>query len=41
MSYRTRITFTRPSTSVDWYERSADFNSYIQSQYIDSGKLLN
>lgn len=41
MSYRTRITFTRPSTSVDWYRATTDFDSYLQSQYIDSGKLTN
>ena len=41
MSYRTRITYTRPNTSVDWYELDTDFNSYLQSQYIDTGKISN
>jgi hypothetical protein len=42
MSYRTRVTYTRTSTDSDWYvARETDFNSYLQSQYIDTGKIIS
>lgn len=42
MSYRTRVTYTRTSTDDAWYApRETDFNPYLQSQYIDTGKLIS
>lgn len=42
MSYRTRVIYTRTSTDDAWYDDqiATDFNSHLQSQYIDTGKLI-
>ena len=40
MSYRTRITYTRPSKDVDWYQTTDSALTYRQETYIDTGKLM-
>ena len=40
MSYRTKITYTRPSKDVDWYQATDSALAYRQKTYIDTGKLM-
>ena len=38
MPIRSTIKFTRPNTSVAWYESSSDFKAHVKSTYEDTNK---
>ena len=40
MAVRVTIVNVRPDTTTDWYVKSADYVSYIQTNFVDNGKMI-
>lgn len=40
MAIRVTITYVRPDTSTDWYTISDEHNTYVQTNFVSNGKMI-
>ena len=41
MEFSIRIAYKRPSTDVNWWKSSKDYENYLEKTYDDTGKRLS
>ena len=40
MAIRVSLTYVRPNTTTDWYTITDAHNTYIQTNFVDNGKMI-